>query len=52
MSIVLALPLFVAALAFYGWLIVEPGLVRAVLFNVMVIASVSTACSTALAGIR
>lgn len=34
--------LFVAALAFYGWLIVEPGLVRAVLFNVMVIASVST----------
>jgi putative peptide zinc metalloprotease protein len=34
--------LFVAALAFYGWLIVEPGLVRALLFNVMVIASVST----------
>ena len=34
--------LFLAALAFYGWLIVEPGLVRAVLFNVMVIASVST----------
>jgi putative peptide zinc metalloprotease protein len=34
--------LFVAALAFYVWLIVEPGLVRAVLFNVMVIASVST----------
>ena len=34
--------LFVAALAFYGWLTVEPGLVRAVFFNVMVIASVST----------
>jgi putative peptide zinc metalloprotease protein len=34
--------LFLAALAFYGWLIVEPGLVRAVLFNAMVIASVST----------
>src|SRR5579862_3174506 len=34
--------LFVAALAFYAWLLVEPGLVRAVLFNVMVIASVST----------
>lgn len=34
--------LFIAALAFYAWLLVEPGLVRAVLFNVMVIASVST----------
>ena len=34
--------LFLAALAFYGWLIIEPGLARAVLFNVMVIASVST----------
>jgi putative peptide zinc metalloprotease protein len=34
--------LFVAALAFYAWLLVEPGLVRAVLFNVMLIASVST----------
>ena len=34
--------LFVAAFAFYGWLLVEPGLVRAVLFNVMLIASVST----------
>jgi putative peptide zinc metalloprotease protein len=33
---------FVAALAFYLWLLVEPGLVRAVLFNVMVIAGVST----------
>jgi putative peptide zinc metalloprotease protein len=34
--------LFVAAIAFYFWLLVEPGLVRAVLFNVMLIASVST----------
>ena len=33
---------FIAALAFYLWLLVEPGLTRAVLFNVMVIASVST----------
>jgi putative peptide zinc metalloprotease protein len=34
--------LFVAAIAFYIWLLVEPGLVRAILFNVMLIASVST----------
>lgn len=34
--------LFVAAIAFYLWLLVEPGLVRAILFNVMLIASVST----------
>jgi putative peptide zinc metalloprotease protein len=34
--------IFVAALAFYAWLLVEPGLMRAVLFNVMVIASIST----------
>jgi putative peptide zinc metalloprotease protein len=34
--------LFVAAIAFYLWLLIEPGLVRAVLFNVMLIASVST----------
>src|SRR5437867_4767957 len=34
--------LFFAALAFYGWLLVEPGLVRAALFNAMLIASVST----------
>ncbi len=34
--------LFVAAFAFYAWLLVEPGLMRAVLFNVMLIASVST----------
>ena len=33
--------LFIAALAFYLWLAVEPGLVRAVCFNVMIIAGVS-----------
>ncbi|MGH8736377.1 MAG: hypothetical protein ACREVC_03340 [Burkholderiales bacterium] len=34
--------LFVAALAFYLWLLIEPGVLRAALFNVMLIASVST----------
>ena len=34
--------LFIAALAFYVWLSVEPGLVRAVCFNVMLVAGVST----------
>src|SRR5262249_43085096 len=34
--------LFLAALAFYLWLAVESGPVRAALFNVMLIASVST----------
>lgn len=34
--------LFIAAIAFYLWLLVEPGTVRAVLFNIMVIAGVST----------
>jgi putative peptide zinc metalloprotease protein len=38
----MAVEVFIAALAFYLWLLVEPGLVRAVLFNVMVIAGVST----------
>ena len=38
----MAVELFVAAAAFYLWLLVEPGLLRAVLFNVMLIASVST----------
>lgn len=38
----MAAELFVAALAFYTWLLIEPGAVRAVLFNVMLIASVST----------
>ena len=34
--------LLVAALAFYVWLAVEPGLTRAICFNVMVVAGVST----------
>ena len=34
--------LFIAALAFYVWLAVEPGLVRAVCFNLMLVAGVST----------
>lgn len=34
--------LFVAALAFYLWLMAEPGLVRALLFNVMLVAGMST----------
>ena len=34
--------LFVAALAFYLWLLAEPGLLRAVCFNVMLVAGVST----------
>ena len=34
--------LFVAALAFYLWLAVEPGVVRALCFNVMLVAGVST----------
>ncbi len=38
----MAAELFVAAIAFYLWLLIEPGAVRAVLFNVMLIASVST----------
>jgi putative peptide zinc metalloprotease protein len=33
---------FLAALALYVWLAVEPGLVRAIAFNVMVIAGIST----------
>jgi len=33
--------LFLAALAFYLWLAVEPGLVRALCFNVMIVAGVS-----------
>jgi len=37
-----AVELFVAAIAFYVWLLIEPGLVRALLFNVMLIAGVST----------
>ena len=38
----IAVELFIAAIAFYFWLLIEPGLVRATLFNVMLIASVST----------
>ena len=38
----MAVELFVAAIAFYMWLLIEPGLLRAILFNVMLIASVST----------
>ena len=34
--------LFLAALAFYVWLAVEPGFVRALMFNVMLVAGVST----------
>lgn len=34
--------LFVAALALYVWLLVEPGLVRALAYNIMVVAGVST----------
>jgi putative peptide zinc metalloprotease protein len=37
-----AAELFAAAIAFYIWLIIEPGMVRATLFNIMLIASVST----------
>jgi putative peptide zinc metalloprotease protein len=38
----MAVELFVAAIAFYLWLLIEPGLLRATLFNAMLIASVST----------
>ncbi|MFZ1909057.1 MAG: hypothetical protein WAU52_08270, partial [Burkholderiales bacterium] len=38
----MAAELFIAALAFYTWLLIEPGVVRAALFNVMLIAGVST----------
>lgn len=34
--------LFIAALAFYAWLLLEPGIVRAVCFNVIFIAGIST----------
>jgi putative peptide zinc metalloprotease protein len=38
----MAAELFIAALAFYVWLLIEPGIARAALFNVMLIAGVST----------
>lgn len=34
--------LFIAALALYVWLLVEPGMVRALAYNVMIVAGVST----------
>jgi putative peptide zinc metalloprotease protein len=34
--------LFLAATAFYLWLLMEPGLMRAIMFNVMLVAGVST----------
>jgi putative peptide zinc metalloprotease protein len=37
-----AVELFIAAVAFYLWLLAEPGVFRAALFNIMVIAGVST----------
>jgi len=38
----MAIELFIAAIAFYVWMLIEPGLLRAILFNVMLVASVST----------
>jgi putative peptide zinc metalloprotease protein len=38
----MAVELFIAALAFYLWLALEPGWLRAVCFNVMLVAGVST----------
>ena len=38
----MAVELFVAALAFYLWLLLEPSLLRAMLYNVMLVAGVST----------
>ena len=37
-----AVEMFIAAIAFFLWLLVEPGMARAVLFNIMTIAGVST----------
>lgn len=34
--------IFVASVAFYFWLVLEPGLVRSLLYNVMVLASITT----------
>ena len=41
--------LFVAALALFVWVSVEPGLARAIAFNTVVIASVSVSAATATA---
>jgi putative peptide zinc metalloprotease protein len=38
----MAVELFIAAIAFYLWMLVEPSPLRAILFNVMVVAGVST----------
>ncbi|HLJ63307.1 MAG TPA: hypothetical protein VKT70_04325 [Stellaceae bacterium] len=38
----MGIEVFVAALALYGWLAVEPGLWRSIFFNVMAIAGIST----------
>ena len=38
----MAVELFLAALAFYVWLAIEPGVARAVCFNIMLVAGVST----------
>jgi putative peptide zinc metalloprotease protein len=38
----MAVEVFLAAIAFYLWLLAEPSLARAVLFNVMVVAGIST----------
>ncbi|HEX7889957.1 MAG TPA: efflux RND transporter periplasmic adaptor subunit [Ramlibacter sp.] len=38
----MAVEVFIAAIAFCFWLLIEPGLVRSALFNVMLIAGVST----------
>ena len=38
----MAVEVFIAACAYYGWLLAEPGLFRSVLFNVMLLAGVST----------
>ncbi|MES2015491.1 MAG: hypothetical protein V4484_03265 [Pseudomonadota bacterium] len=38
----IAVELFIAALAFYLWILIEPSTLRAVLFNVMVVAGIST----------
>ena len=44
-----AVELFVASLAFYAWLLIEPGIVRAVLMNVMLIAGTRPLVNTVLA---
>lgn len=38
----MAVELFIAALAFFLWMLVEPSVLRSILFNVMVIAGMST----------